>query len=246
MNKTAALIIIGNEILSGRTQDKNAQFLAKELGLIGVTFSEIRVVPDKENEIIFAVNELKKKYDYIFTTGGIGPTHDDITSSSVAKAFGKKLMRNVEAVNLLKSHYKPEDLNEARLKMADIPEGATLIENPVSKAPGFILENVFVMAGVPSIMQAMFAGVKHLLKTGAPVKSKTISTNLTEGLIAKGLTEIQNGFSDVEIGSYPYFKDGKIGVSLVARGLDDEKITIASKKIEEMLKSLGGKVLQGE
>ena len=221
---TAALLIIGNEILSGRTQDANLNYLAKTLGGIGIRLAECRVVPDIEAKIIEAVNALRQAYDYVFTSGGIGPTHDDITSATVAKAFGVKLVRHLEAEARLTKHYKPEDLNEARLKMADVPEGAKLIDNPVSAAPGFFIENVYVMAGVPRIMQAMLDSIKGSLKGGARTISRTVSASITEGYIAQELSAIQEAFPAVEIGSYPFIRDGKLGVSLVSRGTDADTL----------------------
>ena len=217
---TAALLIIGNEILSGRTQDANLNYLAKTLVAIGVRLAECRVVTDDESAIIEAVNALSDKFDYVFTSGGIGPTHDDITTAAIAKAFGAKLVRHKEAEARLRKHYKPEDINEARLKMADIPEGAALIDNPVSSAPGFVLKNVYVMAGVPRIMQAMLDGIKSQLKTGPVTISRTISATVTEGYIASELTAIQAKYTDVEIGSYPFIRDGKLGTSLVSRSIN--------------------------
>lgn len=243
---TAALLIIGNEILSGRTADKNINFIAKNLAEMGIRFLEVRVVPDDETAIISAANVLRKNYTYLFTTGGIGPTHDDITSSCIAKAFNVNLKRHHEALKMLKSHYSPPDLNEARLKMADIPEGAKLIENPVSKAPGFIIENVYVMAGVPIIMQAMFDSIKSTLKTGIPQKSKTISTNLTEGIIATELGKIQLQHKDTDIGSYPFIKNGKLGVSLVVRSTDENKINNVCEDIKNLIKKNDGNLLEAE
>ena len=175
---TAALIVIGNEVLSGRTRDANVQFLAAGLGGVGVRLMEARVIADVEDEIVEAINALRAKFDYVFTTGGIGPTHDDITSGAVAKALGRKFRRNAEAEAILRDHYRPEDVTEARLRMADLPEGAELIDNPVSRAPGFRVENVIVMPGVPRIMQAMFDGYKHNLVGGDPVQSVSITVAL--------------------------------------------------------------------
>lgn len=217
---TAALLIIGNEILSGRTKDANLNYLAVQLNQMGIRLSECRVVSDNEAVIIDAVFALSKSNEYVFTSGGIGPTHDDITTACIAKAFGAKLERNAEAEARLWKHYKPEDINEARLKMADIPMGAELIDNPVSAAPGFVLGNVYVMAGVPRIMQAMFDGVKHRLTGGAVTLSHTLSATVTEGFIATELGEIQAANPAVEIGSYPFIRDGKLGTSLVTRSTD--------------------------
>lgn len=240
---SACILIIGNEVLSGRTKEANLSFLASELNELGIQVSQARVIPDIEDVIIKTLNEVSPKYDYIFTTGGIGPTHDDITSSCVAKAVGRELIRNPEAVAMLETHYKPEDLNEARLRMAAIPKGAILIENPISKAPGYQIENIFVLAGVPSIARAMFDNLKGRLKGGKPVLSTTLSTHLGEGLIAEALGQVQNTFKDVEIGSYPYIKDGKIGVSLVMRSPNPERIEDCAEAIKEMIESLNGKII---
>ena len=217
---TACLILIGNEILSGRTQDKNLAWLAAELNKLGIRMMEARVIPDVTETIVTCVNSCRRQFGLVFTTGGIGPTHDDITSDAIAKAFGVRLIRHPEAKKLLENHYPPEEINEARLKMADIPEGAQLIYNPVSAAPGYRMENVIVMAGVPRIMQAMFDGIKHTLKGGAPMLSASISGFVTEGALAEKLGEIQRQFAQVEIGSYPFVRHQKLGTSLVARSTD--------------------------
>jgi molybdenum cofactor synthesis domain-containing protein len=200
---TACLIIVGNEILSGRTQDTNLNFLARELGALGIRLREARVVPDEEWAVVEAVNAARARHTYVFTTGGIGPTHDDITAACVAKAFGVPLTRHPEAERRLLAYYPPEKVNEARLKMADTPEGAELIDNPVSVAPGFRIGNVHVLPGVPSIMRAMFEGLRAGLRGGAPVVSRTITVYAPEGEIAGPLAEIQARHPDVEIGSYP-------------------------------------------
>lgn len=223
-NPTACIIIIGNEVLSGRTKDVNLSWLATNLNSIGVRVMECRVIPDIEEVIVSVINSARKHFTYVFTTGGIGPTHDDITSASVAKALGRKLIRHPEAVDILTKHYPPDQLNEARLKMAETPEGATLIYNPVSAAPGYIIENIYVMAGVPRIMQAMFDGIKHGLKGGAPMLSHTISAYVTEGTIAEDLAHIQQNNPQTEIGSYPFVHNQKLGTSLVIRSTDREAI----------------------
>lgn len=241
---TAALLIIGNEILSGRTQDANLNYLAKTLGQIGVRLVECRVVTDTESAIIEAAKALSGQYDYVFTSGGIGPTHDDITTAAIAKAFGKKLTRHPEAEVRLRKHYKPEDINEARLKMADVPEGAVLIDNPVSSAPGFILNNVYVMAGVPRIMQAMLDGVKSQLKGGAVTLSRTISATVTEGYIAAELGVIQAAHANVEIGSYPFIRDGKLGVSLVSRSTDLNALEEVMQKLRALITKHNAYILE--
>jgi len=231
---SACLIVIGNEILSGRTQDKNIAWLARELNEIGVRLMEVRVIPDVTQTIVDTVNEVRAKFTYVFTTGGIGPTHDDITTNAIAKAFGVKLVRNQEAEAILQRHYGGKTLNAPRLKMAEIPADASLILNPVSAAPGFCMENVYVMAGVPSIMQAMFASIKHTLKGGAKMLSRTISAYVTEGNIAEELTAIQNRNPDVEIGSYPFFQE-RLGTSLVVRATDAAKLDAAYHQLKTML-----------
>lgn len=242
-NPTACLIIIGNEILSGRTQDKNLAFLAQGLNSVGISLREVRVIPDIESTIIDTVNSCRKQFSYVFTTGGIGPTHDDITTECIAKAFDVRLHRHPEAERLLRHHYTPEQINESRLKMADVPQGAMLISNPVSAAPGFYLENVYVMAGVPRIMQAMFDSIKHTLVGGKPVLSLSITTNLPEGTLASDLTYISKTYPEVEIGSYPYFKQGTLSTTLVLRSTDELLIHDAADDVRCMIDRLGGAVI---
>jgi molybdenum cofactor synthesis domain-containing protein len=237
---TAAILIIGNEVLSGRTKDANLPFLAERLNQLGVRLMEARVVRDDEVAIVEAVNQTRHRYDYVFTTGGIGPTHDDITSDCVAKAFGVPLIRHPEALKLLETHYKPGELNEARLRMANTPEGAVLVHNPVSRAPGFQIGNVFVMAGVPAIMRAMFEGVQSRLTGGKPQQSRTVVSQLPEGLLAKGLGEIQDRYPDLEIGSYPYFRRGAYGTSLVLRGVDPVRLDAGAEEVRGLIRELGG------
>ena len=236
---TACLIIIGNEILSGSTEDANLAFLGHHLNELGIRLAEARVIADDETVIIETVNKCRERFDYVFTTGGIGPTHDDITSAAIAKAFGVELVRNTEALALLYQQYRQKDQNEARLKMADIPAGATLIENPVSKAPGYQIENVVVMAGVPKIMQAMFDGFKHRLTGGETVLSETVTAFVTEGVVAGKLAAVQARHRQVEIGSYPFVRDGKRGVCLVLRHTDVERIEKAAADVRAMLGDLG-------
>mgnify|MGYP001228032173 CR=1 FL=1 len=210
----AAILIIGNEILSGRTQDKNVSFISNWLNLqCGISVNEVRIVPDIEKMIVKHLIELSKKYNYVFTTGGIGPTHDDITTESVANAFNQKLVKDPEAMRRLKIHYEGTNIefNEARQKMAIIPTNSILIDNPVSAAPGYKIENLFVFAGVPKIMQGMFSTILYDLVGGIKLKSKTVSSNVGEGLIAKDLEQIEKKFKTVKIGSYPYFKPGNFG-----------------------------------
>ena len=229
---TAALLIIGNEILSGRTQDANLAFLAQELNEAGIQVREVRVVPDEETEIVAAVNALRAKFDHLFTTGGIGPTHDDITSACVAKAVGRPLIRHPEAERRLLAYYPPEKVNPARMKMADTPEGAELIDNPVSLAPGFTIENVHVLPGVPSILQAMFAGLKPRLKGGATVLSRTITLYCPEGEIAEDLSGVQARHPEVEIGSYPFARQERFGTSLVFRSPDQTALDAATAELK--------------
>ncbi|HSZ74233.1 MAG TPA: molybdopterin-binding protein [Rhizomicrobium sp.] len=237
---TAAVLVIGDEILSGRTQDTNTNYIAKFLGTLGIDLREARVVPDVEAEIVAALNALRTRYTYVFTTGGIGPTHDDITSDSIAKAFGVGIDYHPEALALLGARYKnPADFNESRKRMARVPDGADLIRNSVSIAPGFRIGNVFVMAGVPAIMRAMLENLMPHLERGAVVHAITISTRLPEGRIAAALGRIQESFPDVAIGSYPFYREEGFGVQLVARGRDSGSVEGAAKAIETMLEGEG-------
>lgn len=237
--REACLLIIGNEILSGRTQDANLAYIGRRLAELGVPLLEVRVVPDREAMIISALNELRARYAYVFTTGGIGPTHDDITAACVAKAFGVALIENPKARAILEAHYQPGQLNEARLRMARTPEGAELIENPISRAPGFRIGNVFVMAGIPSVMQAMFENVAPNLKGGPPVISRTVVCPLPEGTIAKALGALQSQHPEIEIGSYPAYRDGRFLTSLVLRGTDSASIERAAEELMTLIRALG-------
>ena len=237
---TACVLIIGNEVLSGRTPDANLNYLARKLSDLGIRLAEARVIPDIESVVIEAVNETRHKYDYVFTTGGIGPTHDDITCLCVAKAFGVGVVRNPEAVALLKSYIPPDRLNEARLKMADVPEGAELIHNPVSRAPGFRIGNVYVMAGVPSIMRAMFDGFAPLLVGGDKVLSRAIACFLPEGTVAKGLSDIQDRHPEVDIGSYPFFNSGKFGCTLISRSANRKSLDAVAEQVRALIIECGG------
>src|SRR5258708_8445512 len=219
---TACLLIIGNEILSGRTKDANLQFLALELNTLGIRLTEARVIPDIEQTVVETVNEGRRKFDYVFTTGGIGPTHDDITADCIAKAFGVGISENPEAVDRMTRHYGDAALfTPARRRMARVPHGGILVDNPVSVAPGFQMENVFTFAGIPKIADGMFHAIKHRLGGGAPMVSRTVRTNLPEGIIAEPLGVLQKSYADLDIGSYPGFRNGKGTVSLVLRGTDD-------------------------
>ena len=227
----AAIIVIGNEILSGRTQDVNVAFLSKWLNDLGVRVTEVRVIEDKEESIVNCINEVKNKFKYVFTTGGIGPTHDDITSKSIARAFKLKYDFHKEAYDILEKYYSPGKFNEGRKKMAKIPDQAELIYNPSSGAPGFMVKNVFCLPGVPSILRSMVEGLKNKIIGGKKILSKTISVNTVESEIAKPLENVQNKFKGIEIGSYPFFRLGKIGVSIVMRSTDKNQIDDCSKEI---------------
>jgi molybdenum cofactor synthesis domain-containing protein len=243
---TAAVLVIGNEILSGRTKDANLNYIATGLTEIGVRLMEARVVPDIEARIIEAVNALRAGYDLVFTTGGIGPTHDDITSECVAKAFGVKLIKHPKAAALLLAHYGAENATEARMRMAHTPEGAELIDNPVSIAPGFRIGNVYVMAGVPRICQAMFDGIKGTLAHGEKVISATIGGYIGEGVIAKDLGALQQRYPALDVGSYPFFRQGKFGASFVIRGTDAEAIGKAAAELRAIIRALGAEPIEGE
>jgi molybdenum cofactor synthesis domain-containing protein len=244
-NKTASLLIVGNEILSGRTQDLNLNYIAKKLSDLGVDFEEARVVRDSHDQIASALNELREIYDYVFTTGGIGPTHDDITTEAVAKAFNVPVIENPKARSALEKYYENKDveLNEARLRMAQTPEGAVLIDNPMTSAPGYRMENVFVLAGIPKIMQVMFDCASEHLEVGKKIFSKSVSCNLVEGDIAKGLNDIQVKYPQIEIGSYPFIHDSKYAVSLVVRGYDTLDIDAAVLDIKEIISKLRGNII---
>ena len=231
----AAILIIGNEILSGRTKDTNTSTLATWLNSIGVNVSEVRVVPDLENIIVDTINTLRKTYDYVFTTGGIGPTHDDITAKSVSKAFNLKYEIHQEAFKILESYYKVGEFNEGRQKMVWMPENANLILNPTSGAPGFNVENVFCLPGVPSILKSMLGALKNNIVGGKPILSHTISLRTVESEIANSLTKVQNNNKDVEIGSYPFFQAGKLGVSIVIRSDSQSKIDDCNTQIKKFV-----------
>jgi len=236
---TAAVLVIGDEILSGRTQDTNLTTIAKFLGVLGIDLGEARTVRDIEAEIIAAVNALRARYTYVFTTGGIGPTHDDITADSMAKAFGVGIDYHPEVLALLGARYKPGEFNEMRKRMARIPDGASLIKNSVSGAPGFQLGNVFVMAGVPMIMRAMLEDVEPRLQRGAVVVTATVSARIAEGRIAGPLARIQGEHGEVAIGSYPFYREDGSGVQLVVRGRDRDAVEAAAGAIEQALEAEG-------
>ena len=232
----AAILIIGNEILSGRTQDINTSTLATWLNTIGVKVCEVRVVPDIKEKIVETLNVLRKNNDYVFTTGGIGPTHDDITAESVSEAFNIKYEIHKEAFKILEAYYKPGEFNEGRQKMVWMPENAKLIFNPTSGAPGFNVENVFCLPGVPTILKSMLGGLKNRIVGGEPILSHTISLRTVESEIANSLTRVQDQNKDVEIGSYPFFHAGKLGVSIVLRSENQSKIDNCNSQILEFVK----------
>ena len=237
-DSTACVLIIGNEILSGKTQDANLRFLGVELAKLGIKLVEARVVRDEFPAIIDHLNECRARFTYVFTTGGIGPTHDDITAEAVARAFGVELELNEKAVELLTRGIG--ELNEARLKMARVPVGGTLIENPVSAAPGFRMGNVFVLAGIPSIARAMFAAAVPQLRAGATIRSASVDVFIREGDIAAPLERIAEAWPDVEIGSYPFARDGVYGANLVVRGADEAVIARVMDEIVQAMTALGG------
>lgn len=232
---TAAILVIGDEILSGRTKDKNIGYIAEYLTNIGIELREVRIVPDVQEEIVAALNALRARYTYIFTTGGIGPTHDDITADSVAAAFGVSIDHDPRAVAMLAERFPPDQLNEARLRMARIPAGADLIANSVSKAPGFTIGNVYVMAGVPSIMQAMLDVVAPTLQTGVKILSDTVRAGLREGDIGTALAEVAKAHPDVSIGSYPFFSETGPDTNVVVRSRDPDALATAMEAVKAMI-----------
>ena len=240
---TACLILIGNEILSGRTQDKNLAFIAKGLNELGVQMREARVIPDIRETIINTVNESRAEFDYVFTTGGIGPTHDDITSECIAEAFGVGMYRDPDTADLLtkRTEERGQEMNEARLRMATFPDGAVLLKNEISAAPGYRLDNVFVMAGVPRIMQAMFSEAKQHITGGMPMQARGLAVDLGEGTIAEGLALVQESYPEIDIGSYPQMRQA-VGfrVSVVLRGPDAEILGRAHAEIMQIMRDLGG------
>ncbi|MBK8907469.1 MAG: competence/damage-inducible protein A [Rhodospirillales bacterium] len=241
---TACVIVIGNEVLSGRTRDANLPFLAVRLNDLGIRLQEARVIADEPTAIVAAVNACRSVYDYIFTTGGIGPTHDDVTSAAVAEAFGVALWQDPQALAWLHQQYADSELNEARLRMANVPRGARLIENPVSRAPGFQMDNVFVLPGVPGIMQAMFDGIAPRLRGGQPLHSRTISAYVMEGTIAGPLAGVQERHPDVAIGSYPFVRGGRIGASLVMRSTDEATLAAAAADLVVVIRQAGAEPVE--
>jgi len=234
----AALLIIGDEILSGRTQDTNTNFLANWLNEHGIQVRQVRVIPDLKSEIIKNINYLRKKYDYLFTTGGIGPTHDDITAESVAKAFKVKYEYNKEAYTILKNHYKNSYFNAARKKMAKMPKGVGLILNPSSSAPGFFIKNVYVLPGVPIILRSMMHHLEKLIVGGQKKLCENIKIDFPESKVSKVFSNLQKRFKDLSLGSYPFFRSGKVGVSLVISGYSSKRISDCKKKLLLKLKKI--------
>jgi molybdenum cofactor synthesis domain-containing protein len=246
-NPTACLLVIGNEILSGRTQDTNIKYLAIRLSELGIPLREVRVIPDVAETIVTTVNEARARFDHVFTTGGIGPTHDDITSECVAAAFGVPWEAHSEAWARLERHYKPGEFNAARQRMATMPRGAELIDNPISVAPGFTVGNVHVMAGVPRVMQAMFETLASKLRGGPPVVMRAVHTErVAEGAIAERLAEIQSRYPGLDIGSYPYYRASGNGVAIVAKGTDPEAANAAIAEVTTLMRELGGTPVSGE
>jgi len=236
---TAALLVIGDEILSGRTKDQNIPYMAGYLANIGIDLVEVRIVRDMASEIIDAVNALRRRYDYVFTTGGIGPTHDDITADAVAAALGLEISEDPRAIEVLLTIFKPEDLNEARRRMARLPRGADLIENRISKAPGFKIENVIVLAGVPAVMQVMLDAVAPQLATGAPMIAETIfAGSLPEGAYAAALCALSAKRPELTIGSYPAYRDGRFHNEIVVRGRDASIVAEAAAEVQAMVEGL--------
>jgi molybdenum cofactor synthesis domain-containing protein len=246
-NPTACVLVIGNEVLSGRTQDANIRFLATKLGELGIPVREVRVIPDVPGTIITTVNETRRKFDYVFTTGGIGPTHDDITSECMAAAFGVPWEPHPVAWARMEKAYKPGEFNAARQRMATMPRGAQLIDNAMSVAPGFQMENVYVMAGVPRVMQSMFEWLAPHLRGGTKIEQRAVHTiGLPEGIIAEGLTAIQNRHPDIDLGSYPFYRPTGNGVTLVAKGTSSDEADAVIAEVTELIRSLGRTPIQGE
>jgi molybdenum cofactor synthesis domain-containing protein len=234
----AALAVIGNEILSGRTQDKNIAYLAKWLNQQGIRLHQVRVVPDETDEIVAAVNDLRAKYDYLFTTGGIGPTHDDITVDAISAAFAVPVVMHPKAEKVLRDHYQ-DRITEARLRMARVPEGAELIENAVSAAPGIRKDNVFILAGIPSVMQGMLASLEGQLEGGAPVITETVSAYVAESQVADLLSQVEANHTDILVGSYPVWKGNRVGANFVVSSPQPEQVKRAAQAIREGLSQRG-------
>jgi molybdenum cofactor synthesis domain-containing protein len=240
---TAAVLIIGNEILSGRTQDTNLAYLARKLNEYGIQIREARVVPDIERDIVDAVNALRSRYDYVFTTGGIGPTHDDITADCIAAAFGVDLVVSPEIAALIQRRPAPPEVMEARMRMARIPRGGGLIDNPLGP-PGFFIGNVYVMAGIPRVMQQMVDSLAGKLRRGATVRSHSVTAYLAESQIAKPLGRIQNEYPHLDLGSYPFHREGRYGTTLVMRGTDEAGLDAMLDAVVRMIVGLGGEAVE--
>jgi molybdenum cofactor synthesis domain-containing protein len=241
---TAGVLLIGDELLSGRTKDVNLGYIAERLTDMAIELREARMVPDIEEEIVAAVNALRARYDYVFTTGGIGPTHDDITADAVAKAFGTTLEYHEATVASMRERYHDEDINEARMRMARVPVGGDVIANAVSWAPGLHIGNVYVMAGIPRVMQAMFDAIAPTLERGKPLLSRTVKAFIGEGDLAQGLQEIQDRYPDVAIGSYPFHENGRFGANLVVRSKDEAALEAAEREVAAMVEAIGPRELR--
>jgi molybdenum cofactor synthesis domain-containing protein len=239
---TAAVLVIGNEILSGRTQDTNLAYLAKKLNGYGIQVREARVVADVQHDIVDAVNALRARYDYVFTTGGIGPTHDDITADCIAAAFGVDLVISPEIAALIQRRPAPPEIMEARMRMARIPRGGGLIDNPLGP-PGFFIDNVYVMAGIPRVMQQMIDSLEGQLRRGATVRSRSVTVHLSEGQVARRLREIQDAHPHIDLGSYPFYRDDRYGTTLVMRGTDEAALDTMLASVLQMIVDLGGEPL---
>lgn len=236
---TAALVVIGDEILSGRTKDENIAYIAAHLARIGISLREIRVVPDLVDEIAETVNELRKRFTYVFTTGGIGPTHDDVTTDAIAAAFSVEALVDPKAIAAMRKRFSEAELTPSRLRMARIPKGATLIDNIVSRAPGYMLDNVIVLAGVPRIMQVMLDAVSRHLAKGRPMLTRTVRVDAPEGDAAPGLAELQAAHPDVQIGSYPFFESEHLGTYVVLRSTDGAKLGAAENALWILIRKQG-------
>ena len=243
---TAALLVIGEEILSGRTKDENIAYIASYLTRIGIVLREIRVVADREAEIAAAVNALRPRYTYVFTTGGIGPTHDDVTTDAIGMAFGVEIAVDPEAVAAMRKRFSDEELTPARLRMARIPKGASLIDNAISRAPGFMLENVIVMAGVPRIMQVMLDAVAPRLERGKPIVTRSVRLDVPEGDAAPGLFNLQAAHPEVQIGSYPFFENKRLGTYIVLRSSEEDRLEAAVTDLWKMIEREGFRAAAAE
>jgi molybdenum cofactor synthesis domain-containing protein len=243
---TAALVVIGEEILSGRTKDANIAYVASYLTRIGILLREVRIVADLDAAIIAAVDELRDRFTYVFATGGIGPTHDDVTTDAIAKAFGVPVVVNPEAVAIMSKRFSGSELTPARLRMARIPEGATLVDNAISRAPGFMIGNVIVMAGVPSIMQVMLDAVSPRLRKGRPMLSRSVRVDVPEGDAAEGLGVLQSAHPEVQIGSYPFFEKKRLGTYVVLRSTEEGKLAAAEEDLWKFIAEAGFPAVAGE